>query len=711
MSAGAGLAPVLTPNLDAIPATLKALPCWVAWRAVPKADDNIKVDKIPVNPATGGNASTTALSTWGTFDAAVKRCQTDRLAGVGIVFSPEHNGLAGIDLDHCRDRDTNTLAPWAAKVVEGIASYAEVSPSGTGIKIIVRGPLPGKGGKRTVEGREVEMYERGRFFTVTGHAINAAGVNGNGDAVRALHAEYFGARKTTKKNTLPKDAGDAQDPPHSDKIEQGGRATTLVSIAGAMRKRGMAPKAIEAALLAHNDSTCNPPLPESEVHDIAFSMGRYAPTVTPPPITYYDREKRDYLIQNERDIYLALSETQYRRYLRKAGLRDKADDTEFISPIDAHLINLQQRYDVAFAGPLAGYLAGIHDVEGDRILVTSSPTIIQPVKGDFKIIWALVNNLLDDESIPGDQYDQATYFFGWLKVGYEALRAGSRRAGQALALCGPRDAGKNLLQDWIITKIFGGRSARPYQYMAGVTPFNKDLHGAEHLVIADQESSHDIRTRRAFGAAIKDFTVNEGQRLHAKGRDAITTKPFWRVSISLNDEPENLLVLPPIDEGLEDKIMLLRCKWAPMPMPTTTLKERAAFTTAIENELPAFIHHLVNDFAIPPALACRRFGIKHFHHPDILSAISHLAPETQLLNLIDAEVFPNLTTAWVGTAEELGRLLTADNSGVRFEARNLLKYPSYTGAYLGRLAKRPSPRVAPSRTTDRREWVIQPEGA
>jgi len=40
--------------------------------------------------------------------------------------------------------------------------------------------------------------------------------------------------------------------------------------------------------------------------------------------------------------------------------------------------------------------------------------------------------------------DQEIFLFGWLKVGYEALRAGKPRVGQALALAGPRDCGKSL---------------------------------------------------------------------------------------------------------------------------------------------------------------------------------------------------------------------------------------------------------------------------
>lgn len=60
----------------------------------------------------------------------------------------------------------------------------------------------------------------------------------------------------------------------------------------------------------------------------------------------------------------------------------------------------------------------------------------------------------------------------------------------------------------------------------------------------------DFRSRRNLRSHLKQMTVNEAQRLHAKNRDAIMVKPFWRLSISLNDEPEDLHVLPTIDAGL-----------------------------------------------------------------------------------------------------------------------------------------------------------------
>jgi hypothetical protein len=61
------------------------------------------------------------------------------------------------------------------------------------------------------------------------------------------------------------------------RILEGQRHTTLVSLGGVMRSRGMTPQAIEAALLEENRLRCAPPLSDAEVIGIASSIARYAP--------------------------------------------------------------------------------------------------------------------------------------------------------------------------------------------------------------------------------------------------------------------------------------------------------------------------------------------------------------------------------------------------------------------------------------------------
>lgn len=70
-------------------------------------------------------------------------------------------------------------------------------------------------------------------------------------------------------------------------IDEGSRNSTLTSLAGTMRARGMTEESIHVALLAENISRCNPPLDESEVKTIAHSVSRYQPN--PPQKKYYHR--------------------------------------------------------------------------------------------------------------------------------------------------------------------------------------------------------------------------------------------------------------------------------------------------------------------------------------------------------------------------------------------------------------------------------------
>ena len=77
----------------------------------------------------------------------------------------------------------------------------------------------------------------------------------------------------TKAGSRPNQAAEPE--PTFRPILEGSRNTTLASLAGTMRRRGMTPDAIEAALLTENSGRCRPPLPEAEVRTVARSVSRY----------------------------------------------------------------------------------------------------------------------------------------------------------------------------------------------------------------------------------------------------------------------------------------------------------------------------------------------------------------------------------------------------------------------------------------------------
>jgi putative DNA primase/helicase len=147
--------------LDNIPEEMRERPQWVVWKLIPgeKRDD-----KAPYIAGGVGKASTTDMMTWRTFKEAVQAFRTGRYSGVGFVFS-SGDPYTGIDLDNCRNPETGELKEWAEKIVEAFGGYAEVSQSGTGVHIIVRGKAPNK--KRG----NIEAYSSERFFAMTGQVL------------------------------------------------------------------------------------------------------------------------------------------------------------------------------------------------------------------------------------------------------------------------------------------------------------------------------------------------------------------------------------------------------------------------------------------------------------------------------------------------------------------------------------------------------------
>lgn len=169
---------------EMIPAELKARRQWVGWRfeADPKRPDKPK--KVPVDPMTGERGQSNNRGTWADFDMAVRAVERYRLDGIGLMFG---DGIFGIDIDHCIDPGTGELSPEAAEIVGTVQSYTEFSPSGTGLHILCAGSLP--------EGRRrrgnVEMYQAGRFFTVTGRQFGQSWpLSDCTERVRTMHAKY-----------------------------------------------------------------------------------------------------------------------------------------------------------------------------------------------------------------------------------------------------------------------------------------------------------------------------------------------------------------------------------------------------------------------------------------------------------------------------------------------------------------------------------------
>jgi len=152
-----------------IPALLKQHHNWVAWGirdSPPKSPFN------PVSLLLGRPAPAKAgiKETWGSYQSAALCVKRGLAQGVGYEF--DGGNIYGVDLDHVIDK-AGTIVPEAQEVVHSLNSYAEISPSGTGIHIFVFAP----GAEITRHRKKdvfLEIYNTGRYFTVTGNVLSDA---------------------------------------------------------------------------------------------------------------------------------------------------------------------------------------------------------------------------------------------------------------------------------------------------------------------------------------------------------------------------------------------------------------------------------------------------------------------------------------------------------------------------------------------------------
>lgn len=170
--------------------------------------------KRPLRPG-GRPADVTDSATWSPIAACRADVVAGRADGVGIVLTGD--GLACLDLDHCRDRATGGLTDEAAAIVADLDTFTEVSRSGTGLHLwftVPAGTTFGRCRTTRPDGQGIELYTAGRYIALTGDRLpgTPATIAPRADVVAGMASTWFPTRERTPRpaptTTAPGSADD-----------------------------------------------------------------------------------------------------------------------------------------------------------------------------------------------------------------------------------------------------------------------------------------------------------------------------------------------------------------------------------------------------------------------------------------------------------------------------------------------------------------------
>ena len=245
----------MTDTLQAVPAEMRSLARWVVWRLEER--NGGKPTKVPYQPAhPHKKAKSTDPAHWGDFDTAVSAANKNGFNGVGFVF--DGSGITGVDLDRCLRN--GELREWAKPIWGALApvSYCEVTPSGEGLHFITKAKIPADGWHKLapvygLQGTAIEIYDNGRYFTVTGNAdLNHKTIGDGQAAIEWLQAEHA-KRKPEKTQQEPPRTPAATKQDH-DIVERASRAANGAKfnalMAGDLSEHGGDHSPADAALCA-----------------------------------------------------------------------------------------------------------------------------------------------------------------------------------------------------------------------------------------------------------------------------------------------------------------------------------------------------------------------------------------------------------------------------------------------------------------------------
>jgi putative DNA primase/helicase len=175
---------------DNLPDELRETGKFNCWRFQERPDGG-KPGKVPYNVLIGGRGQSNNPDTFTDYQTALAAVSDYDGLGIGVF-----DDLAIIDFDDCVNNGTISVSE-AQDVIEMLGAYTEISPSGTGIRIICKA----SGFLYDTDAYYIhnkslglEIYIAGatnKFLTVTGNVIHGGNLENHGDQIQSVLEKYM----------------------------------------------------------------------------------------------------------------------------------------------------------------------------------------------------------------------------------------------------------------------------------------------------------------------------------------------------------------------------------------------------------------------------------------------------------------------------------------------------------------------------------------
>jgi len=360
-------------------------------------------------------------------------------------------------------------------------------------------------------------------------------------------------------------------------------------------------------------------------------------------IEQYWYDSKNYLIEDEIGGFIvAQKDEAFLDLQARHNLSNQRARHENVSEANLALHQIQRTKRVEAAVPFVFEKNRIVNFENKRYFNTARVTPITPVAEskdwgvEFPTIAKWAEEMFGEDQLPWE--------LAWLSYAYSNALKGSPQKGHCHVLVGPPNCGKTMWNTKILGALFGGHM-KCSEYLVGKTDFNDHLFECGMWTV-DDEAGTSGESHVQFSSKIKEFVANDTFVVNAKFKKS--GRVYWRgrMSITLNNDPMSMRMLPDLDMSTRDKLMVFNCQ--------RFMGFNNELPGRVEKELPHFGAWL-RDHVIPEDMREYRFGVKAFLSPIIEGAAQADGKYSHIVELL--EIFRDTQLdkgeEWCGTCSEL----------------------------------------------------------